>query len=390
MVRSPSATASANPDPLTADTDLSDLAAWLRLTLVPGLGPAQQRKLLSAFGLPRQIFDASRSSLAGVVGNEAADLLSAQPDQAAIDTALAWASEDGNHILTLADAAYPKALLDIADPPALLYAKGNADLLDRPALAIVGARSATPQGEENAHAFARHLCSAGLTIVSGLALGIDAAAHRGALADEAAATIAVIGTGADRIYPARNASLAREIAARGLILSEFPLGSAAQRHHFPRRNRLIAGLSLGVLVVEAAVGSGSLITARLATECGLEVFAIPGSIHSPLSRGCHRLIRDGAKLVETAEDILEELRPRLELPRPTSAPAAANPTRPADDGDGDEASKKLLSALGHDPVDIDTLALRCGLTVDALYAMLLAMELDGRIARLPGNRFQRL
>jgi len=388
MVRSPSATASANPDPLTADADLSDIAAWLRLTLVPGLGPAQQRKLLSAFGLPQQIFDASRGNLAAVVGNEAADLLSAPANQPAIDIALAWAAEDGNHILTLADAAYPRALLDITDPPSLLYAKGNPDLLDRPALAIVGARSATPQGEENAHAFARHLCSAGLTIVSGLALGIDAAAHRGALADEAAATIAVIGTGADRIYPARNASLAREIAARGVILSEFPLGSAAQRHHFPRRNRLIAGLSLGVLVVEAAIGSGSLITARLATEGGLEVFAIPGSIHSPLSRGCHRLIREGAKLVETAEDILEELRPRLSLPLTAQTATATRPSPPLDEGD--EASRRLLSALGHDPVDIDTLALRCGLTVDALYAMLLAMELDGRIARLPGNRFQRL
>ncbi len=368
----------------------NDLAAWLRLGLTHGLGGERQRRLLAAFGLPLQIFAAGRSAVAGVVGSEGADRLFAPPDQGAIDAALAWAADAGNQILTLADSAYPRALLDTADPPPLLYVKGSPALLARPALAIVGARSATPQGEINAEAFARHLCAAGLTIVSGLALGIDAAAHRGALAGGAAGTIAIIGTGADRIYPARNAALARAIAEQGVIVSEFPLGSAALRHHFPRRNRLIAGLSLGVLVVEAAPGSGSLITARLAAETGREVFAIPGSIHSPLSRGCHRLIRDGAKLVETAEDVLEELRGRLPQDFPVSTPArAAAPPVAAPDSPGSDDGR-ILTALGHDPVDGDTLALRCGLTVDALYAILLGMELDGRVARLPGNRFQRL
>ncbi len=371
-------------------SDDNDLAAWLRLGLTHGLGGERQRRLLAAFGLPPQIFAASRSAVASLIGNEGADRLFAPPDQVAIEAALAWAADAGNRILTLADSAYPRALLDMADPPLLLYVKGNPALLERPALAIVGARSATPQGEANAEAFAKHLCAAGLTIISGLALGIDAAAHRGALAGGSASTIAIIGTGADRIYPARNADLARAISAQGVIVSEFPLGSAALRHHFPRRNRLIAGLSLGVLVVEAATGSGSLITARLAAETGREVFAIPGSIHSPLSRGCHRLIRDGAKLVETAEDVLEELRGRLPPAFSKATPAKAADTPPAMPGGSGGDDGRILAALGHDPVDGDTLALRCGLTVDALYAMLLGMELDGRIARLPGNRFQRL
>jgi DNA processing protein len=282
----------------------------------------------------------------------------------------------------------------------LLYVKGEPAILQRPAIAIVGARSATAQGEANAEAFARALSERGLTVVSGLALGIDAAAHRGALAGGAGGTIAVIGTGADRIYPSRNAGLAREIAAHGAIVSELPLGTNALRHNFPRRNRIIAGLAQGVLVVEAALNSGSLISARLATETGREVFAIPGSIHSPLSRGCHRLIRDGAKLVETAEDVLEELRGRLGWPAPDPAKRAAGkpearrdsarrassqPTLPLD---GD--ASRVLQAIGHDPVDIDTLAPRCGLTVDALYAILLPLELDGHIARLPGGRFQRV
>lgn len=357
-----------------------DLADWLRLTLARGLGPERQRRLLAAFGLPAAIFSTPRANLAAVVGSDGADALLAAPDHEAIAAALAWAATPGNHILTLADGAYPRALLEVADPPVLLYAKGRLELLDTPALAIVGARSCTPQGEENAAAFARELATAGLSIVSGLALGIDAAAHRGALAAAGGQTIAVIGTGADRVYPARNQALARQIAEHGLILSELALGTPALAHNFPRRNRLIAGLARGVLVVEAAVGSGSLITARLAAENGREVFAIPGSIHSPQARGCHRLIRDGAKLVETAADVLEEL--RWTAPAPP-APATAAPARSTA---GDDA---VLGALGHDPVDIDTLAGRCGLTVDALYAILLPMEMDGRIVRLPGGRFQR-
>jgi DNA processing protein len=248
----------------------------------------------------------------------------------------------------------------------------------------------------NAEAFSLDLAARGLTIVSGLAAGIDAAAHRGALAAGPAAgrTIAVIGTGIDRIYPARNAALAREIATCGAIVSEFPLGTPPLQHNFPRRNRIIAGLAQGVLVIEAALNSGSLITARLATECGREVFAIPGSIHSPLARGCHRLIRDGAKLVETAEDIIEELRGRPGWPAPAAAdaegslPGATRTPAQAHLPIDDEATR-MLAAVGHDPVDLDTLSARCGLTVDALYAILLPLELDGHVTRLPGGRFQR-
>ncbi len=387
----------------------ADLPDWLRLAAVPGLGAERQRSLLAAFGLPRHIFAAGRSALAGVIGRELADAVLAPPPDELIERALAWAAEPGSHVLTLADEAYPRTLLDIADPPVLLYVKGDPALLQRPAIALVGARSATAQGEANAAAFAQSLAEAGLTIVSGLALGVDAAAHRGALAagsvgSPGGGTVAVIGTGIDRIYPARNAALAREIAVSGAIVSEFPLGTPPLQHNFPRRNRIIAGLSQGVLVVEAALNSGSLITARLATESGREVFAIPGSIHNPLARGCHRLIRDGAKLVETAEDVIEELRGRLGWAAPAPAPkgrrrqggkaAASHADTPAQPlqqtvpGLDDEAAR-VLQIIGHDPVDIDTLAGRCGLTVDALYAILLPLELDGHLARLPGGRLQR-
>ncbi len=356
------------------------LAPWLRLVLTPGVGPGQQRQLLAAFGPPDAIYAAGHSAIAAVIGGPAAHTLLSHDATPAVDAALEWLSQPGNQLLTLGDEAYPAALLEIPDPPVALYVKGNVALLSRPALAVVGARNATPQGEANAEAFSRSLSEAGLCIVSGLALGIDAAAHRGGLAGPGA-TVAVIGTGADRIYPARNAALARQIAEAGAIVSEFPLGSGPLAHHFPRRNRLIAGLAQGVLVVEAALKSGSLITARLATDCGRDVFAIPGSIHSPVARGCHQLIRDGAKLVETAADILDELR---------LAPCeAAPPCDPAPaDGDGDEA--RVMHAMGHDPVDMDTLVQRTTLTAEALYAILLALELDGRVSRLPGGRLQRL
>ena len=362
------------------------LTAWLRLAHTPKIGAERQRKLLAAFGLPEQIFDASHHSIAAIIGTEAADHLLAPYNERLIEDALAWAAEPGNHIITLADEIYPQTLLNADNPPILLFVKGNPALLNRPSLAIVGARSATPQGEENARAFAHHLAQSGLTIISGLALGIDAAAHHGALAgNRTTSTIAVIGTGADRIYPAGNAELAHQIAAHGAIVSEFPLGTAALRHNFPRRNRIISGLSLGVLVVEAATGSGSLITARLAAETNREVFAIPGSIHSPLSRGCHKLIREGAKLVETSQDILEELRgcysPLQEIIQPSATDSV-----PAE---YDEETSRILATIGHDPLDVDTLASRSGLTIDKLYAILLTMELDGLITRLPGNRFQR-
>jgi len=386
---------------VTAPAD--DLADWLRLACIPGVGTQGQRALLAAFGLPGHIFAAGRGALAAVVGGQAADAVLAVPAHEDIERTLAWASEAGNRVLTLADADYPRQLFDITDPPVLLYVKGEPALLSRPGIALVGARSATAAGEANAEAFARTLAQQGLVVVSGLALGIDAAAHRGALAagSTGAGTVAVIGTGIDRIYPARNAALAREIAAAGAVVSEFPLGTPPLQHNFPRRNRLIAGLAEGVLVVEAALGSGSLITARLATETGREVFAIPGSIHSPLSRGCHRLIRDGAKLVETAEDVVEELRGRLGWPAPVAAsvkdrrsrgavPAvpAAPPRQAALALDGERT--RVLEAIGHDPVDLDTIAARCGLTVDALYAILLPLELEGRLAKLPGGRFQRI
>ncbi|OHC64160.1 MAG: DNA protecting protein DprA [Rhodocyclales bacterium GWA2_65_20] len=375
----------------------SGLDAWVRLTLIPGVGGETQRQLLKAFGLPAAIFAASRSAVRAVAGETAADSLAAHDCQAEIKAALAWAQEAGNRIVTLADPDYPQALLATADPPVLLYAKGRTELLNRPALAIVGSRNATRQGEANATAFAAALSAAGLTIVSGLALGCDAAAHRGAL-DASASTIAVIGTGADRIYPARNAGLARQIAEKGVVISEFPLGTPPLPPNFPRRNRLIAGISRGCLVVEAAEQSGSLITARLAAETGSEVFAIPGSIHSPLSKGCHKLIKQGAKLVESAADILEELRwesvvspvERSEQPRfpaPERGPGGGG-SLPEASAEGIE--DPILDALGHDLCGLDTLAERTGLPADALLARLLPLELDGRVAQLPGGRYQRL
>lgn len=356
----------------------SDLAAWLRLSLTPGIGGETQRALLAAFGLPHHIYAASVTELARVIPQAAAERLLAHEASAAVETALTWVTQAGNHILTLADSAYPQRLLDISDPPILVYLKGRVDLLNAPALAIVGSRNATPQGLANAEAFAAALSDAGLCIVSGLALGIDAAAHRGGLRG-ATSTLAVIGTGIDRVYPARNQELARRIAEEGAILSEFSLGTPALKENFPRRNRIISGLARGCLVVEAADRSGSLITARLAGEQGRDVFAIPGSIHSPLSKGCHRLIKQGAKLVDDARDILEELDMSTAV-----APQAASEAAP------DAASTHLLDHLGFDLCDIDTLAARSGLTAEKLYAMLLQLELEGLVASLPGGRFQRI
>ena len=311
----------------------------------------------------------------GVIGNHADVLFDFDPAEA-VDRSLAWASQPGQCLLTLADTAYPQSLLEIPDPPSILYVRGNPALLQNRGLAIVGSRNATPQGLQTAETFARALAAKGLAIISGLALGIDAAAHRGALAAKGA-TIAVIGTGADRIYPARNKELAMAIAEHGTIVSEFPLGTPAIAANFPRRNRIISGLARGVLVVEAALESGSLITARLAAEQGREVFAIPGSIHSPVARGCHRLIKQGAKLVETAQDILEELGSHPESPGvPEVADTAGNSV--------------ILKALGYDPCALDDLVDRTGISADRLLGELLTLELDGLIATLPGNRYQRL
>lgn len=367
--------------------DRADLAAWLRLSLAPGIGGETQRTLLRQFGLPQHILALGRGELSRVLSPRQLAGLFDEQTQAAIDASLNWAEQDGNHILSLADSAYPQALLQTADPPILLYAKGQAALLNRPALALVGSRNATTQGLSNAEQFARHLSLGGLTIVSGLALGIDAAAHKGGL-EGSGSTVAVIGTGADRIYPAKNKDLARSIAERGCIVSEFPLGTPALAGNFPRRNRIISGLSRGVLVVEAAERSGSLITARLAGEQGREVFAIPGSIHSPLSKGCHRLIKQGAKLVDDARDILEELLP--EPAYPSKVDPMPPPGPPVAEGGSDPDSTAVLKALGFDPCDLDTLVHRSGLTAQALCAILLTLELDGRVENLPGGRYQRL
>lgn len=360
----------------------ADLRHWLRLCLIPGIGPERQRALLANFGLPERIFTAGQFALAQVIGERLARTLLTRDNLPAVERALAWASEPGNAILTLSDTAYPPSLLHTADPPSLIYLKGKLDLLQAPALAIVGARNATPQGLANAEAFARSFSAAGLTVISGLALGVDAAAHAGALR-EAGSSIAVIGTGANRIYPSRNAELARQLASEGLILSEFPLDTPPAAHNFPRRNRIISGLARGVLVVEAAVDSGSLITARMAAEQGREVFAIPGSIHSPLARGCHLLIKQGAKLVESAADVLDEL--SWQKPAPSAGMVSAeSPHDSADEG------LPLLDAMGFDPVGPDALLARSGLTPDALFAMLTMLELEGRVARLPGGNFQRI
>ena len=297
----------------------------------------------------------------------------------AVAQASAWASEPGHAVVTLADDAYPKPLLEIADPPTLLYAQGRLDLLGRPALAVVGSRNATAQGERNAESFAQAFSEVGLTIVSGLALGIDAAAHRGGLAGPGS-TIAVLGTGIDVIYPARNAPLASEIKQRGLLLSEFPLGTRAVAHNFPRRNRLICGAAQGCLVVEAALASGSLITARAAAEQGREVFAIPGSIHSPLSKGCHALIKAGAKLVESADDVLTELAGFRRTGSATTGTArTAMPDR-----------EPLLVQMGFDPIDVDSLCARAGLSAEQVSSELLRLELAGQVAALPGGLYQRL
>lgn len=352
-----------------------ELGAWLRLSLVPGLGGRGMRRLLTELGLPSRIFAAGRGVLAAISGESIAERILAHDSRASVDAALAWASQPGCAVVTLADAAYPPRLLEIPDPPAVLYVRGRAELLARDSLAVVGSRNATRQGLENAASFARAFGDAGLTIVSGLALGIDAAAHRGAL-DSAASTIAVLGTGIDVVYPPRNAELFAAIAERGALATEFPLGTPALAANFPRRNRLISGLARGVLVVEAALSSGSLITARMAADQGREVFAIPGSIHSPLAKGCHELIRQGAKLVESAQDVLDEIAGVVRAPTASHGP--------------EEEAHGLLKHLGHDPCNVDTLCQRSGLTPDTVSAILLELELAGMVAALPGGRYQRI
>jgi DNA processing protein len=362
------------------------LASWLQLTLAPGLGAATLRRLLSHFGLPEKVIAASRADLARFASAEALQALDSDAVGKAVEQALSWLEQPGNAIVTLADAAYPRLLLEISDPPAVLYCRGRTDLLNRPALALVGSRNATAQGVSNAEQFARSFSTAGLTIVSGLAQGIDAAAHRGGLAGEGS-TIAVLGTGVDITYPQANAALAAEIAANGLLLSEFPLGTRALAHNFPRRNRLISGLAQGCLVIEAALASGSLITARAAAEQGREVFAVPGSIHSPLSKGCHALIKSGAKLAESAEDVLSELSAFGSRGYAASG-AAANVTVAS--GATGSTEEPLLACMGFDPADVDSLCTRAGLPAERVSAELLRLELAGRVTVLPGGLYQRL
>jgi DNA processing protein len=354
----------------------TELEAWVRLSLAPGLTDENFRRLLVALGGPQEILAASAADLAHIVPQRAAAAVSAQISAEQMREIGAWLDDAANHILTLADSSYPQSLLQISDAPPLLYAKGRIDLLNQPAFAVVGSRNATHQGLAHAESFARALSDAGLTIVSGLALGIDAAAHRGALAG-ASSSIAVVGTGLDIVYPARNRDLAHDLAARGCIISEFALGTAPLAANFPRRNRLISGLARGCLVVEAAISSGSLITARMANAQGKDVFAIPGSIHSPLAKGCHSLIKQGAKLVETAEDILEELHvPARSTARATIVPYPIN--------------DRVLNALGFDPCDIDTLSARSGMGADKIAALLTEWELEGVVEALPGGRYQRV
>ena len=382
-----------------------ELEAWLRLTLTHGVGNSAARRLLSRFGLPQEIFRQTEAALAQCVTAVQARALGTVPTTLAalLQTTSEWLSGadpqgPARAIVSLGDTRYPPSLLDTEDPPMLLYVLGPARLIngqpfaDNRCLAVVGSRNPTAQGAENARLFARALHSAGLTIVSGLALGVDAAAHEGALeaaADGAgavsAATIAVVGTGLDRVYPRKNLDLAHRIAAHGLLISEYPLGTPPLAANFPKRNRIISGLSQGTLVVEAALASGSLITARMAAEQGREVFAIPGSIHAPQSRGCHALIRQGAKLVESAQDVLEELQ-LPSLVRCTdpldSQTALADPAPEVDD--------PVLHALGFDPLGIDALVARTGMSAATLQVQLLELELDGRVARMPGGLFQRV
>jgi DNA processing protein len=361
------------------------LAKWLTLRRLPGVGGRTQRELLEQFGTLENIFSASRGQLESLlVGkNEAIETLLDGPQSQNLQREFDWLDQPDHHLLVWSDHDYPPLLREIPDPPLMLFVIGRREVLSHPQIAIVGSRNPSPVGRENALAFARSLAGAGLTITSGLALGVDGAAHRGALA-AGGLTIAVTGTGLDRVYPARHRDLAHEIVKTGALISEFAPGTPPLPENFPIRNRLISGLSLGTLVVEAALQSGSLITARLAIEQGREVFAIPGSIHAPQSRGCHSLIRQGAKLVETAQDVLEELGPLAAAAR-CIAPENAAQSPAIDPG-----MTALLKQIGHDPVSIDTLIERSGLTADAVSSMLLRMELHGLVSSCPGGKVQRI
>ena len=378
---------------LVVDTRLQ---SWIRLAQCDALKPRMLHALLSELRSPEVILDASASTLSRIVPAEVAQAIrssrSATGEQG-IDATIEWASTAGNLLLTWDDERYPKALLELTDPPPMLFCRGEPARLNEPALAMVGSRNASPGGLQTAEEFAEAFASSGVNVVSGLALGIDGAAHRGALkAAGPASTIAVIGTGIDRVYPARNRDLAHQIAGRGIIVSEFALGTPPLAYNFPRRNRLISGLARGVLVVEAALNSGSLITARFAAEQGKDVFAIPGSIHSPFSKGCHRLIKDGAKLVETAADVLEELGLAAAVSARSRGKTRSDAVggRLAPLGEPGEDDRQLLDALGYDPVSADEAVSRTGWSIERVLSTLLHLELGGSVARLPGDRVQRV
>lgn len=387
------------PSPTTT-LERQELQAWLRLALTAGVGNAAARRLLARFRSPQAIFEASPAALQTCVSTHQAEQLGQVPQGFAVseEKTWAWLQHDdanlGHALIVLGDPRYPESLLHTADPPLMLYASGPRHRLERTAaivdtqcsLAIVGSRNPTPQGADNAYQFAKHLAGHGWCIVSGMALGVDAAAHEGALDGSCAdvATVAVVGTGVDRIYPRQHQQLAQRLVQHGLILSEFPLGTPPIATNFPKRNRIISGLSRGTLVVEAALASGSLITARTASEQGREVFAIPGSIHSPQARGCHALIKQGAKLVEHAQDIVEELAPSsLTCARqaPVSQPTQLELITPI--------ASPLLDAMGYDPVHIDSLSDRTGYSTAQLQAQLLELELEDWVERLPGGLYQR-
>jgi DNA processing protein len=352
----------------------AELASWLTLSQIPGLGNEGLRRLLQTFGSPTAVLAAPTASLKLIVRPAVATAITQSTGDEIHVTVSDWLADPINHIVTLADTAYPQALLNIPDPPFLLYVKGRLDLLNHTALAVVGSRNATVQGVRNADAFSQACSEAGLCIVSGMAHGIDTAAHFGGMRGRGS-SIAIVGTGLDKVYPAANRELAHQLSQTGALISEFPLGTPPLAHNFPRRNRIISGLSIGCLIVEASLQSGSLITARMALEQGREVFAIPGSIHMPQARGCHALIKQGAKLVENASDILDELGWRSTANKIDIQPSCNHP---------------LLAHLGFDPLDIDSLSQRSGLTIEALSAILLQLELDGQVATLPGGLFQRI
>lgn len=368
-----------------------ELAAWLRLSLTAEVGNGAARRLLAAFGLPQAVFRQSAAALEQLLSSSQARALAAEPEElpARLEATWRWLHDPGppaRRIVTLGDANYPAGLLHTEDPPLMLYLMGEVTAPWPVGIAVVGSRNPTAQGRTNARQFARSFAQAGFTVVSGLALGVDAAAHEGALEGASQgqlATIAVVGTGLDRVYPRQHLELAHRIALHGLVVSEYPLGTPPLAPNFPRRNRIISALSQGTVVVEAALRSGSLITARQAAEQGRDVFAIPGSIHSPQSRGCHALLKQGAKLVESAQDVLEELSlPDGRQPDPTAP-------QPEPDRINEAPEGGLLAALGFDPVSLDALVARTGIAPAHLQAQLLELELQGDVARLPGGLFQR-